>query len=349
MKEKITIHDIPNYLTYLEVNPNLISFIIDNFEQAWNLPHRYYHTVDNHLLPLLNDIKKWCEDYTVDKWDEKALVLTAIFHDWIYDPRDVNSVTLSASLFSNQIHFENPEENPEKIKLYDRVEQMILDTQDHKPTVELSGLFCEFDKKILDSSFPTLLEYEKQIYKEYQFADWISYKKRRIEFLEEQNRINLLPLIEYIKNYKPNVGLYCGSFNPFHIGHKNILDKAEYLFDKIIIAKGKNPEKNINDAEYQASLRSLKTTLPNEIIGYAGLLPSLIESLEESGQIITLIRGIRNGYDLAAENTMMEYIKNIYNIKVIYIPCDKEYEHISSSAIRNLAKYGDNLTDKYLI
>ena len=40
------------------------------------------------------------------------------------------------------------------------------------------------------------------------------------------------------------IAVFPGSFDPFTIGHKAIVDKALPLFDKIIIAIGVNSEKN---------------------------------------------------------------------------------------------------------
>ena len=41
------------------------------------------------------------------------------------------------------------------------------------------------------------------------------------------------------------IALYCGTFSPFHIGHLNIVEKAERVFGKgnVLIAIGINPEK----------------------------------------------------------------------------------------------------------
>lgn len=39
------------------------------------------------------------------------------------------------------------------------------------------------------------------------------------------------------------VAIYSGSFNPFHEGHLDVIKQALKLFDKVVIAKGLNPEK----------------------------------------------------------------------------------------------------------
>lgn len=54
---------------------------------------------------------------------------------------------------------------------------------------------------------------------------------------------------------------------------------------------------------------------------------------------LTLIRGIRTGTDLIAEQAYQQVIKELgceYNIA--HLLCDPEYQHISSSMIRNARK-----------
>jgi cytidyltransferase-like protein len=60
---------------------------------------------------------------------------------------------------------------------------------------------------------------------------------------------NLLFLKDFVLYTKRNIGVFAGSFNPFHIGHLNIVEKGEDIFDKVIIARGKNPKKTHIDIE----------------------------------------------------------------------------------------------------
>ena len=131
---------------------------------------------------------------------------------------------------------------------------------------------------------------------------------------------------------KTSVGLYPGSFNPFTKGHYNILVKAEAIFDRVIIARGVNPEK----AKATYSLPKILNDRP--VIEYGGLLTDYIKSLDYD---VTVIRGLRNGTDLQYEITQYRFLQELMpTIKLISIFCDKEYEHISSSAIRYLAAFG---------
>jgi pantetheine-phosphate adenylyltransferase len=128
------------------------------------------------------------------------------------------------------------------------------------------------------------------------------------------------------------VGLYAGSFNPFHKGHLNVLEKAEAIFGRVIIARGQNPEKEKPKWDFPECVKD------REIMVYGGLLTDFIDSLDFD---VTLIRGLRNANDLAYEMNQYRFLRDMKpDIKVVSILCDPEFEHISSSAIRMLYQYG---------
>lgn len=61
-----------------------------------------------------------------------------------------------------------------------------------------------------------------------------------------------------------------------------------------------------------------------------------------------LIRGLRNGFDLEYEMNQYQILKDLKpNIKVVSLFADKQFDHVSSSAIRALEKYGKG--DNYLV
>ena len=75
-----------------------------------------------------------------------------------------------------------------------------------------------------------------------------------------------------------------------------------------------------------------------------------IEKKEAEGYKVVLVRGLRNGDDLAYEDNQLKFINDFKkNIDVVFFRCDEEFQHISSSAIRNLQSFRSGSGDKYLI
>jgi len=288
----------------------------------YNEPHRYYHT-SAHLTEIFQQI------IDRDLINNDALLLTAVYHDIIYDPKSSTNEEDSAAYFNH--NFEGTSE------LKAQVTQMIMDTQSHQASTELSKVFCEMDLDILLQPFAKLIEYEHQIFKEFQFVDYSKYKTARIEVLKKlQQQVDnpeLLTLITYVETRQPKIAVYPGSFNPFHKGHLNILEKAEQIFDKVIIARGVNKEKAASGyaLPQQVGYRQVEY--------YDNLLTEFVDSLDYP---VTIIRGLRNSTDLQYELNQYRYLQDLSHNKlnIVSIFCDREYEHISSTGIRQLDSYG---------
>ncbi|MDP2387540.1 MAG: adenylyltransferase/cytidyltransferase family protein [Bacteroidota bacterium] len=316
----MTIQEIQNRLQQLSFDPKVL--------ERYNEHHRYYHTLD-HVLYLLDVLEK----KNVQSDDE--LFLTTIFHDAVYDPKSNTNEDDSAVLFKREAA---------KSKLNDtsvkNIEQMILDTKHHKASSDKSKLFIEADLNIFNEDDAMLFEYEKQIFKEFQFVDYKQYKEKRIAVLEHFNTNGKLnSLISFVKNVQPKIALFPGSFNPFHKGHYNVLKKAERIFDKVIIAFGKNPDKTIRTWDVP------KTIQNRQLTEYEGLLTDFVETFDYD---IVVIRGLRNSTDFQYEQNQYRYIQELKpTIKIVSVFCDKEFEHISSSGIRTLEKY--NKHQNYLL
>lgn len=149
------------------------------------------------------------------------------------------------------------------------------------------------------------------------------------------------------------LAIYAGSFSPFHIGHLNIVDKMEKIFGygNIMIAIGVNPSKSPTD-QSELLVRSMrlseKMDVPVEV--YTTFLHELIEKKESEGYHVILVRGLRNGDDLNYEDNQLKFIKDFKkDINVVFLRCDEEFEHISSSAIRALELFRPGSGDKYLV
>lgn len=146
--------------------------------------------------------------------------------------------------------------------------------------------------------------------------------------------------LSFLSSFSPKIAVFPGSFNPFHKGHYNVLQKAEKIFDKVIIAYGNNPDKD------GARSWPVPSAIKNrQIEEYTGLLTDFVSKL---GEEVVVIRGLRNSTDFQYEQNQYRYIQELMpNIRIVNIFCDKEFEHISSSGIRTLKQF--NKHQNYLL
>jgi pantetheine-phosphate adenylyltransferase len=137
---------------------------------------------------------------------------------------------------------------------------------------------------------------------------------------------------------KMKIGFYPGSFNPWHDGHEDILEKALKLFDKIVILQLTNPEKGVaKEIDPAPSLMKRveiyvrpNTFLTNVVGTYV---------LGRSKDEYAIIRGLRNGNDLEYEKVQQYWNEDLgMKIPTVYFVSDRKLLHISSSAIRMIDK-----------
>jgi pantetheine-phosphate adenylyltransferase len=192
-------------------------------------------------------------------------------------------------------------------------------------------------------NFELQREREILLFKEFQFIEFSIYRSLRINQIKEANKkidtLEVNSLLTWFSCYQPKIAVYAGSFNPFHKGHYNILQKAEKIFDKVIVARGENPEKTVDKYPMPSKLKF------RQLDNYNTLLTDYLNIFNYP---ITLIRGLRNSTDFQYEMNQYRYLNDLKpDIRMVSIFCDKEFEHISSTGIRNLEKYGRG--EEYLI
>jgi pantetheine-phosphate adenylyltransferase len=314
---------ISEYLVYIAEQTGKDYALISSVADRYHEEHRVYHNID-HLIDLFKMIEE--SQAMISPVEVTKYLTLALYHDAIYDPNSYANEDNSADLYLK--HF------GEKDDIY----QAILDTKYDRPYVSpLSDYFTKLDLKILTKSLSELIRYEKKIFKEFQFADWTLYKRERIKLLKKLiERIEPLysshklnELIEYVETYVPKIGVYAGSFNPFHVGHLDVLHKAEKIFDKVIIAKGSNIKK-----EGQIWFDIPRCLKHRQVEDYKGYLTDFLNGLDYD---TTLIRGIRDFTDLEYEKKFNFYCKVMkHDFNMINILTEPEFQNISSSAILQL-------------
>ena len=143
------------------------------------------------------------------------------------------------------------------------------------------------------------------------------------------------------------IGLYPGSFDPFHIGHLDIVRQAQKVFDEIIVIRAVNPDKKAPESKLPEDfLRDMKV----KVTVQSGLVTDYVKTWENQGHDVTLIRGLRSGADLAYEQNLVAFMRSMHpEIKVVFFLCDPKYQHISSSALRGIRQFSEDEYRKYAL
>ena len=305
-------------------------------QRAWHGP--------GHLLAMLDEI------LATSKGEEKdTLLIAALYHDAIYDPRASDNEEVSACLLES--HAKDTVSS-----VISKALKLITDSKwDAPPEDKLAELFFHLDSRQLedDCTPGERLCYERAVFREYQFASWSLYKDKRRAFLKgwaerhPQHRKGAAECIGLLEGLEPRVALYPGSFNPFHLGHLSILRQAETTFDKVIIGVGINRQKTgavetraLRENELQSRLRF------HEVATFSGLLTDYIGKLDLP---VTIVRGVRDGTDLEAELRYTRFLNELRpGTNVLWIACEPELQHLSSSAIRELESIEPGAGARYI-
>ncbi|MDR0870565.1 MAG: pantetheine-phosphate adenylyltransferase [Planctomycetaceae bacterium] len=138
--------------------------------------------------------------------------------------------------------------------------------------------------------------------------------------------------------------VYPGSFDPFTLGHLDIVQRASGLFDYLLIGVGINIDKQplFTPEERVELIRMSVSHLKNiEVVVYQGLT---VKFVQESGAKI-MIRGVRPLTDIPAELTMMMANRRLApEIETLFMIADGELAHVSSSLIKEIASVADEKT-----
>lgn len=134
--------------------------------------------------------------------------------------------------------------------------------------------------------------------------------------------------------------LFPGSFDPFTVGHKVVVEQGLTMFGKIIVAVGTNMDKKglLTPENRVRLIRDIyKDDKRVEVVTYDTLTGDLCDELG----VNTIIRGLRNTVDFEYErNIAMVNEKLFPHIQTVLVFTPPRFVAISSSVIRELIRYG---------
>lgn len=141
------------------------------------------------------------------------------------------------------------------------------------------------------------------------------------------------------------IAIFPGSFDPFTSGHQDIVSRGLLLFDKIIIALGKNSsKKRFFEIEFMEG--KIRESFPGEsrieVKAFRGLTAEFAK--KEGAKFI--LRGLRNTTDFEYENSIATINKHLAEgLETVFLITSPNLAAISSTVIREVYKNGGDVNE----
>ena len=139
---------------------------------------------------------------------------------------------------------------------------------------------------------------------------------------------------------------FAGSFDPFTVGHRSIVERCLKLFPKVIIGIGYNEHKpgEWSVSQRLKALRDFYAENPYvEVTAYKGLT---VDAARDAGAGV-LVRGVRSIADFEYERNLADTNREISGMETVFLISEPEYAFISSSMVRELHHNGYDIS-KYV-
>mgnify|MGYP000898604116 CR=1 FL=1 len=135
-----------------------------------------------------------------------------------------------------------------------------------------------------------------------------------------------------------------GSFDPVTLGHLDVVRRARSMFDRVVVGVARNAGKTpLLDLDTRVALaRAALADIDGvEVAPVPGLL---VDFCREVGAA-AIVKGLRGGADYDAEVPMALMNRHLVGIETIFVTGDPALAHIASSLVKDVARYGGDVSD----
>ena len=143
---------------------------------------------------------------------------------------------------------------------------------------------------------------------------------------------------------KKRIAIFPGSFNPFTRGHQRIVERGLKLFDTIIIAIGRNSEKQAEQSEEERALQIAELYSKNHRVSVQTYETLTVDFAKQVGADF-ILRGVRTMKDFDYELQMADVNRLLTGIETVVLFAETDKVNISSSLVRELQAFGKDITD----
>ncbi|HVB06419.1 MAG TPA: pantetheine-phosphate adenylyltransferase [Acidimicrobiales bacterium] len=138
--------------------------------------------------------------------------------------------------------------------------------------------------------------------------------------------------------------IFPGSFDPFHNGHYEIVERAHRVFDRVVVAVLQNSAKGdplFAPKEREEIIATCLAGFPNvEVVSMSTLVVDVARTVGAD----VIVRGLRAVSDFENELQMAQMNHELSGIETLFVPTGATYSFISSRLVREVASLGGDVT-----
>lgn len=142
------------------------------------------------------------------------------------------------------------------------------------------------------------------------------------------------------------IAIFPGSFDPYTLGHHDIVIRSLSIFDEVIIGIGYNSTKKTRHFDIDAMIAHIENVYKDTERVKVVLYNELTSTLAKKYNAQFLIRGLRNTTDFEYENTISQMNRYLNEeLETVFLITSPRYAAISSTIIREVHRYGRDVSE----
>lgn len=134
--------------------------------------------------------------------------------------------------------------------------------------------------------------------------------------------------------------VFTGTFDPLTLGHLDVIRRGRLLFERLVVAIGVNPNKQSLFTIEERVEQVRRILAPYENVEVEAFNELTVQYVRRIGARV-ILRGLRTLSDMEYEFSMtLTNARLDPEIETVFLMADAEYSHVSSSLIKQVARFG---------